>query len=60
MKRISFVFLAVLFLLVGFNTFNAEPVNADYELIEIPSPSLADALINPRQTYKISVSTCKG
>jgi S-formylglutathione hydrolase len=56
MKRISFVFLAVLFLLVAFNTFNAEPVRADYELIEIPSPSLADALINPRQTYKISVN----
>jgi len=56
MKRISILLLVVLFVLVGFNTFNTAPVGVEHELIEIPSPSLADAIINPRETYKIGVN----
>lgn len=56
MKRNIALFLTVLFLIVGFSTFKTEPVSVQYNLIEIASPSLADAIISPKQTYQIGVN----
>ena len=56
MNKKVILFLVVLFSIVAFNKFKTESVSVDYELIEIPSPSLADAIIQPRKTYKIGVN----
>ncbi len=56
MKRIFLPFLVLVISFLAFKTFEKETPHVDYKLVEIPSPSLENAIIQPRTTYKIGIN----